>query len=75
MIQAAPPDWATWKQQLFAGEVDQPTAAWLGSWVGQWQRLGADDEPERFVDNEVFVQMRVDPYYRVTAAQKSTSPT
>lgn len=71
VIEAAPPDWVTWKQHLFAGEVDQGTAAWLGRWLGQWQRLGADDDPQRLADNEVFVQLRVDPYYRFTSAQHS----
>ena len=69
VIQAAPLDWATWKQQLLAGEVDLSTAAWLGSWLGRWQRLSPDDGRDRFVDNDVFLQLRVDPYYRVAAAR------
>lgn len=69
VIEAAPPDWVTWKQQLLAGEVGEGTAAWLGRWLGRWQRLGAGDGPPRLADNEVFVQLRVDPYYRFTAAR------
>ena len=68
VIEAAPPDWVTWKQQLLAGEVDEATAAWLGGWLGQWQTLDTGRAP-RLADYEVFVQLRVDPYYRVTAAR------
>jgi 5-methylthioribose kinase len=69
VIEAAPPDWITWKQQLLSGEIHTATATWLGRWLGRWQRLSAEDKSGRFADNEVFVQLRVDPYYRFTSAR------
>jgi aminoglycoside phosphotransferase (APT) family kinase protein len=71
VIEAAPLDWATWKQHLLAGEVDVPTAAWLGGWLGRWQGLSPDGGRDRFGDNDVFLQLRVDPYYRVAAARNT----
>jgi 5-methylthioribose kinase len=71
VIQAAPLDWANWKQQLLAGEVDERTAVWLGRWLGRWQRLARGEGSDPFADNDVFLQLRVDPYYRVAAARNA----
>ena len=69
VIEAAPLGWLTWKQQLLAGEVDLATASWLGRWLGCWQRLAPEAGSGRFSDSDVFVQLRVDPYYRFTSAR------
>ncbi len=69
VIEAAPLGWPTWKQQLLAGEVDTATASRLGRWLGRWQRLAPEDGGARFSKSDVFVQLRVDPYYRFTSVR------
>lgn len=70
-MQAAPADALPWKAQLLIGEVRMEHAAragrLLGVWVGESER-----HPEwksRYGDQTVFGELRVDPYYKSTAAR------
>lgn len=70
-MSAAPPNAQTWKSLLLRGEFDAGTAnriaKMLAAIVGASWR---DPESERsFGDQTVFDQLRIDPYYRTTAAR------
>ena len=65
-IEAAPADWLTWKERLFAGHADNATAARLGELLAGLQR--GTSEPETGLDEwDSFEQLRIDPYYREAA--------
>jgi 5-methylthioribose kinase len=60
-----------WKTQLFRGELDRDVARKSGSALGSiisasWQSAAA----RLFGDQTVFDQLRIDPYYRFTAAER-----
>jgi 5-methylthioribose kinase len=65
-IEAAPPGWQTWKEQLLAGNADPVVASRLGEVLATWHREteGSANVRERFGDHEAFEQLRVDPFYR-----------
>jgi 5-methylthioribose kinase len=68
---AAPPEAETWKARLMRGEVDPAIAARIGEMLSAmvnatwhsptWERT--------FGDRTVFDELRLDPYYRATAAR------
>ena len=70
---AAPSGWATWKERLLTADAD---AAVARSARGDPRRLARRHVPERassresFGDQEVFDQLRVDPYYRTVARRR-----
>ena len=67
------PDSATlWKEDLLAGEVELPVAAAAGRMLAQMHAIQDPAVRERFIDDEVFWQLRVDPYYN-TIAEKYPS--
>lgn len=67
-IEAAPPSWEDWKQQLLRGAVDADVACWLGATLSAWHQLSPhDDLVRQFHDREAFVQLRIDAYYRAAA--------
>ena len=67
------PDSATlWKENLLAGEVELPVAAAAGRMLAQMHAIQDPAVRERFIDDEVFWQLRVDPYYN-TIAEKYPS--
>ena len=67
------PDSATlWKENLLAGEVELPVAAAAGRVLAQMHAIQDPAVRERFIDDEVFWQLRVDPYYN-TIAEKYPS--
>jgi 5-methylthioribose kinase len=63
-IERAPEGWLTWKERLFAGDVDLAVAGSLGELLATWHRGTSDVE---FDEWDSFEQLRVDPYYRETA--------
>jgi 5-methylthioribose kinase len=70
-MNAAPCEASTWKTQLMSGQVDPATAARIGEMLGaivrnSWQR---PEWESAFGDQTVFDQLRLDPYYRSTAAR------
>jgi tRNA A-37 threonylcarbamoyl transferase component Bud32 len=71
-MEAAPPDAEMWKTRLFRGEFDERPARAAGEMLASMiSRTWRDEEAERvFGDTTVFEQLRVDPYYRFTAARR-----
>jgi len=68
---AAPPDAQTWKSLLLSGEFNAGTVERVARMLAAMVRAGwRDAESERlFGDQTVFDQLRLDPYYRTTAAR------
>lgn len=68
---AAPAGAQDWKSLLMLGEVDHTVAAAIGQMLRAMVRASwRDRESERvFGDQTVFDQLRIDPYYRTTAAR------
>src|SRR5437899_6405592 len=62
----APPTSRVWKTVLLSGQVDLPTGELAGRVLGQIHEETARsaDVVAPFRDHAVFVQLRVDPYYR-----------
>jgi 5-methylthioribose kinase len=62
----APEGARVWKEQLLAGEVDLERGRQAGRVLGRLHEGTARDPRlvERFADRAVFVQLRVDPFYR-----------
>jgi 5-methylthioribose kinase len=62
----APHGAQVWKQQLLAGEIDFTMGERAGRILGRIHEATARDPRliERFRDRTVFVQLRVDPFYR-----------
>jgi 5-methylthioribose kinase len=71
VMEAAPADHVVWKQSLLDGRADPRIAGQLGSYLATVHRqtAGRDDFRERWGDREVFVQLRVDPFYHRVADQ------
>jgi 5-methylthioribose kinase len=70
-MSAAPAEAMTWKSLLMSGDVRIETAARIGGMLGafvrnSWRRPEWEEE---FGDQTVFDQLRLDPYYRSTAAR------
>ena len=67
------PDSATlWKEDLLAGKVAVPVATAAGRMLAQMHAIQDPTVRDRFIDDEVFWQLRVDPYYN-TIAEKCPS--
>ena len=65
-MSSAPADARNWKLQLLAGEVDLNLGDQVGAVLGRLHQATAMNAAafERFRDRTVFVQLRVDPFYR-----------
>lgn len=70
VMEAAPAEHVVWKQRLLEGQADWTVAAALGTFLATIHRETFDRPAIRewFADTEVFVQLRVDPFYRKVAA-------
>jgi 5-methylthioribose kinase len=62
----APAAARVWKETLLAGEVDLAVGERAGTVLGRIHQATAEESSlvERFADRTVFVQLRVDPFYR-----------
>lgn len=62
----APFEAVNWKQELLAGRVEPSFGTYVGRVLGLMHEASARDRAtfERFADATVFVQLRVDPFYR-----------
>ena len=69
IMTAAPEGSTSWKDLLLAGEVDIQVAAQAASLLARMMKASQADPAlrERFGDRTVFDQLRIDPYYRITA--------
>ncbi len=66
-MSCAPAAATLWKEDLLAGVVNVPVAAAAGRLLAQMHAIQEPDVRQRFIDDEVFWQLRVDPYYNTTA--------
>jgi 5-methylthioribose kinase len=71
VMTAAPEGARVWKDDLLAGQVDLETATMVGNLLATLIRATSADRSlcEPFADRTVFDQLRLDPYYRTTAAR------
>jgi 5-methylthioribose kinase len=65
-MSAAPADHRVWKQALLAGDIDMGLAERAGYILGRIHQATANNPAliGPFADHTVFVQLRVDPFYR-----------
>ena len=70
-MEAAPAGAAMWKTRLLRGELDAGCARAAGTLLGSLIAASWNDAEARriFGDQTVFQQLRIDPYYRFTAAR------
>ena len=74
VMTAAPPDGVNWKDALLAGHIDAAVAGQVGRLLGRMHRATAITDGRipaalrPFADQRSFVQLRIDPYHRATAA-------
>src|SRR5262245_37181340 len=76
-MEAAPANHSVWKQLLLDGVVDVAIARRLGEYLSTIHRSTAlrPDLEEQFQDTAVFVELRVDPFYRrVAQAAPAVAP-
>lgn len=68
-MEAAPADHVVWKQLLLEGQADTSIASRLGTILATVHRGTAlrEDVQEQLRDTEVFIQLRIDPFYRRVA--------
>ena len=71
-MSCAPASATLWKEDLLAGEVEVPVAAAAGRILAQMHAIQDPTVQQRFSEDEVFWQLRVDPYYN-TIAEKYPS--
>ncbi len=71
-MEAAPQQAEMWKTRLFRGEMDPDDARRAGELLAQVIGASWENDPARelFGDQRVFEQLRIDPYYRFTAARR-----
>jgi 5-methylthioribose kinase len=71
VMTAAPAGSATWKEALLEGQVNMGVARQAGKLLARMITASRDDPSFRtaFADRTVFDQLRIDPYYRTTAAR------
>jgi 5-methylthioribose kinase len=69
LMEAAPAKHVVWKQRLLEGKANPRVAEFLGRCLSTMHRETAfrPELKQRFGDTEVFVQLRVDPFYRRVA--------
>jgi 5-methylthioribose kinase len=70
-MEAADPEAVMWKTQLLGGDVDAGTAEVVGQIHGTMlrQSWGSEEARQQFGDQTAFDELRLDPYYRFTAAR------
>lgn len=72
VMSSAPAGWTDWKTELMHGRVDPGVARTLGGLLATWHRQtrhpSALLEPE-FDEYEAFEALRLDPYFRTSAAR------
>ncbi|MFQ6030527.1 MAG: phosphotransferase family protein, partial [Dehalococcoidia bacterium] len=69
VMSCAPEGGVNWKEQLLGGEVDREVAHRVGEVLGQVHSRTSGDLRVRdeFIDDQPFIQLRIDPYHRRTA--------
>jgi aminoglycoside phosphotransferase (APT) family kinase protein len=67
VIERAPAGWRNWRDELLEGHIDESVAEALGSALARWHGGTAASPPAELADARVFVQLRLDPFYRAVA--------
>ena len=69
VMSCAPDTGVNWKEQLLAGQVDESVAGKVGGALGAIHRetTGSPTVRERFLNDQVFIQLRIEAYHRTTA--------
>lgn len=69
VIQRAPRSCTNWRDDLLAGDIQISIASQLGEVLGIWHRESAKDGKlrETFMEDSLFNQLRIDPFYRAIA--------
>ena len=63
-----------WKSDLLDGVINPDIAEVLGTTLAQWHNFGEKDKEARlqFMEDSLFEQLRIDPFYRFVAAKNET---
>lgn len=63
-----------WKSDLLSGVINPDIAGVLGTTLAKWHNFGEKDETARdqFMEDSLFEQLRVDPFYRFVAAKNES---
>ena len=69
VLERAPLTWRNWRDDLLEGRVDAAVADGLGRALACWHTGTSASPPVELADSEVFVQLRIDPFYRTVAAR------
>ena len=69
VMSCAPDTGVNWKEQLLAGQVDATVATKIGAILGKIHRetTGSPKVRERFLNDQPFIQLRIEPYHWTTA--------
>ena len=71
-MSCAPESATLWKEDLLSGRVDVSVAVGAGRMLAQMHAIQDPAVKQQFIDDEVFWQLRLDPYYN-TVAEKDPS--
>jgi 5-methylthioribose kinase len=69
VLERAPAGWRNWRDELLLGRVDETVARALGRALAAWHTGTAGSPPAAFTNTRVFVQLRIEPFYRMVAAR------
>ena len=69
VLERAPANWRNWREDLMEGRVDDAVAAELGRVLAAWHAGTAASPPAELAGVQVFVQLRIEPFYRTVAAR------
>lgn len=63
-----------WKSDLLSGVINPDIAGVLGTTLAKWHNFGEKDKTARdqFMEDSLFEQLRVDPFYRFVAAKNES---
>ncbi len=69
VLQRAPSGWTDWRGELLGGNIDPRVGRRLGTALGVWHRKSpaGGSAVADFAAVDVFVQLRIDPFYRTVA--------
>jgi aminoglycoside phosphotransferase (APT) family kinase protein len=69
VLERAPAGWRNWRDDLLEGRIDEAVADALGGALARWHGGTAASPPAELADARVFVQLRLDPFYRAVASR------
>lgn len=71
ILERVPVGSTVWKTDLLSGVINPDIAAELGQTLASWHNFGVGDQKARsqFLEDTLFEQLRIDPFYRFVAAK------